>query len=250
MRITTWNCNGALRKKLDKADSLTSNLYIVQECEDPALSTEHYREWAGDYLWVGTNKNKGIGVFPKNGNRVKKLDWYGEYRIEGVKSFHLSAHWSTSDLKLFLPFVLNDEYTVLGVWTKGSDSEAFGYVGQLWKYIQIHGKDLSKPKTMILGDLNSNAVWDKSDRWWSHSGVIRELKELDFQSLYHVQESVEQGSENQATFYLHRNIEKAYHIDYAFVYKDLIKSSSINIDESGEWLDISDHMPVTITLND
>lgn len=68
MKIVTWNCDGALRNKLEEIDSLGADLLLIQECEDPKNNTKHYRQWAGDYLWVGTSKNKGLGVFPKNGS--------------------------------------------------------------------------------------------------------------------------------------------------------------------------------------
>ena len=249
MKIVTWNCNGALREKLVELDSLAADLYVIQECEDPALSTQNYRAWAGNYLWVGTSKSKGIGVFPKNGASVSKLDWSGDFRIEGLKNFHSLTAWKTEDLELFLPFKLNDKYNLLGVWTKGSGAQIFGYVGQLWKYIQVHEQDLNRSDTLILGDLNSNAIWDKPDRWWSHSGVVQELKELNLHSLYHTQTGEEQGKESTPTFFLHRNIEKPYHIDYVFMSGNLLVSSSMEIGECSKWLQISDHMPLSFSLS-
>lgn len=237
-----------MRKKLPELDALGADVLIIQECEDPQLYKNQYLDWAGDYLWVGTNGNKGIGVFPKNGNRVTSLQWDGDFTIKGLSEAHSSVHWSTADLKLFLPFSLNDSLTVLAVWTKGSNREVFGYVGQLWKYLQIHRKDLSGPSTMIIGDLNSNAMWDKEDRWWSHAGVVAELRNLGIESLYHKTNNEDQGKESKPTFFMQRNLSKSYHIDYAFTSTDLADDCNVMVGESSEWLHLSDHMPLIVTV--
>lgn len=53
MRILTWNCNGALRTKLDRLDEFSADILVIQECEDPEQSTsDAYRKWAGDHAWV------------------------------------------------------------------------------------------------------------------------------------------------------------------------------------------------------
>ncbi|WP_022950238.1 endonuclease/exonuclease/phosphatase family protein [Leucothrix mucor] len=247
MKIASWNCGGALRKKLDQADSLSADILIIQECEDPARSTHAYREWAGNYLWLGDSKNKGIGIFPKNGHRVTALNWSGKFEIAGIK--HPSGSWTTEALKLFLPFSINDDYKVLGVWTKGADSQAFAYIGQLWKYLQIHRQQLSGPRQLIMGDLNSNAIWDKSDRWWNHSNVIEELAELGLSSVYHWQHGENQGEESLATFFLYRRMAKAYHIDYAFASKDLLDRCTLDVGIPEDWLTVSDHVPITLKLD-
>lgn len=194
-------------------------------------------------------KTKVSASSQKNGNRVSALNWHGRFVTGGLKRPHQAHSWSTSDLKLFLPFRINEKLTVLGVWTKGRDAEVFGYMGQFWKYLQIHDKDLERPGTMIIGDFNSNAIWDKADRWWSHSGVVAELAQLNIHSLYHHTKSEAQGRESEPTFYLHRNTNKPYHIDYAFVSEGLLGSSDIEIGKAEDWLHISDHLPVTITIS-
>ena len=249
MKIITWNCNCAFRNKLEYLDQFDADILVIQECENPELSTKAYRSWAGEYLWTGTTKNRGLGVFPKNSNSIQKLNWNGECQIKGLHSKSKSLKWSTPELKLFIPFTINNEITALGAWTKGSNSEAFGYMGQFWKYIQIHHKDLSNKKTLIIGDLNSNKMWDKKDRWWSHSDVVDELSEIGLNSLYHFQKKESQGSETQPTFYLQKNLSKSYHIDYCFVSDDLISNCQIEIGKIEQWVKISDHVPLIISIS-
>lgn len=249
MKIVSWNCNGALRKKLDVLDELDADLYVIQECENPKESTKKYQSWAGDYLWIGKNKNKGIGIFPKKQNNVKLLNWNGSYDIKGLKSKNTSLSWTTQDLELFLPFEFNSQFNMLAVWTKKANSETFGYIGQFWKYLQIHRDELSKPNTIICGDFNSNAIWDRTDRWWNHSDVIQELSEIDLHSVYHFLNNEKQGKESIATFYMRRKEEQPYHIDYFFSHSNIIKNIELNIGVMKKWLELSDHMPLILSFN-
>lgn len=250
MRIATWNCNGALRRKLSAVDTLEADVLIVQECEDPALSTSPYRKWAENYLWVGESKNRGIGIFPRNGHEVQKLDWNGEFSVPGIQSCSKALTWRTGDLRLFLPFSINQQITVLAVWTKGSNNGVFGYMGQFWKYLQIHRSDLTKHETIILGDFNSNAIWDKADRWWNHSDVVAELESMGFESQYHAVQGEEHGKETKPTFFLQRNRTKAYHIDYVFISSDLARRCDLQIGEHDDWIAVSDHVPLVLSIDD
>lgn len=98
---------------------------------------------------------------------------------------------------------------------------------------------------MILGDLNSNKIWDKWDRWWNHSDVVTELSEIGIESLFHKYRKEEQGVETQPTFFLHRKLEKPYHIDYVLGSKEFITElKKIELGEVNKWLKISDHLPI------
>ena len=67
-----------------------------------------------------------------------------DLEIQGVGLKSSATRWQSDELKLFLPFTLNDQYSILSVWTKGSGAKAFGYIGQLWKYLQMHKTKLGK----------------------------------------------------------------------------------------------------------
>ena len=106
MKIVTWNCNGALRKKLHCLNELDADLYVIQECENPETSTRGLKEWADSFLWSGATKNKGIGVFAMNGLQVHKLNWQRKFTLLGAPTNSASATWNTEDLKEFPDYVL------------------------------------------------------------------------------------------------------------------------------------------------
>jgi exonuclease III len=43
MKITTWNCNGAFRKKYHLLEDFGADILVIQECEDHA-------QIGGEYL--------------------------------------------------------------------------------------------------------------------------------------------------------------------------------------------------------
>lgn len=201
-----------------------------QECENPEQSNHtEFRRWATNHLWIGDNKNKGLGIFGRNNIELNALEWTNAYKDHSVK--------------YFLPCRVNNDFDLLGVWAHGNNSPNFGYIGQLWKYLQVNKSKLNK--TIIAGDLNSNAIWDQWDRWWNHSDVIRELKGVSIESLYHINSGEQQGKESNPTFYLQRKLEKAYHIDYIFGSQEFQNDlKELKIGKVEFKLEISDHMPM------
>lgn len=207
-------------------DGFDADILVVQECEDPDKSKDdNYKKWAGNYLWTGSNKHKGLGIFAKNNVKLEKLDW------------------DSAGLKYFIPCKINDDFNFVAVWCQRADSRDFRYIGQLWKYLQLHKSKLGK--SIIAGDFNSNVIWDSGHRWGSHSDVVRELGDVKVESLYHKRFNEEAGKEKQATFYMHRNLQKPYHIDYIFGSEEIVRSvTEFVIGKKESWLEISDHVPV------
>ncbi len=230
MKIVSWNCAGAFRKKFHLLDAFSADILVIQECEDPLNAASPYHDWAQNYLWMGS-KHKGIGVFAKPQVQLRKLDWIDD----GLQSF--------------LPCTINDQFNLIATWTKQGDRVNYGYIGQLWKYLQIHKTTIATSPSIFCGDLNSNAIWDNQHRGSSHSDVVQELADMHLVSIYHLQSQEKHGSETQPTFYLQRNREKSYHIDYAFISSSLSASTmSIEIGHADNWLQYSDHMPLSFSI--
>ncbi len=234
MKIVTWNCNGAFRNKFANLGYINADVYIIQECENPAKSNhKEYIQWAENYLWIGDNKNRGIGVFARQTVHLSQLNWSNNYKDHSVKHF--------------LPFRLNKKLDFVAVWNHHNNSPNFGYIGQFWKYLQVNKEKMSK--SIIAGDFNSNAIWDEWDRWWNHSDVVKELKEIGIESLYHLKAQEVQGKELQPTFFLQKKLRKPYHIDYIFTPTEYAaKCNYFEVETPEKWLNFSDHVPLICNI--
>lgn len=107
---------------------------------------------------------------------------------------------------------------------------------------------MASDRSILLGDLNSNACWDVWNRWWNHSDVVRQLNEMGLVSLFHHANSEQRGQETVPTFFMHRSTETPYHIDYAFLSQQLLQSATLEIGHPSEWLEHSDHMPLKVEI--
>ena len=237
MKIITWNCCGAFRNKYQHLLPYDADIYIIQECENPEeikKASQNYVKFSSNHLWVGSNKNKGLGVFIKNNQNVKKLSWNNIYRKK--------------ELKWFIPFEFNGN-KILAVWNHHANAKAFPYIGQFWLYLKRNKKEMKN--TIICGDFNSNTIWDSWDRWWNHSDCVRELGKLNLYSVFHKLRNCEQGKEKEFTFYLQKNNNKGYYIDYVFLDDAIFGKSNIELKlgNFNDWKSLSNHVPVILTIN-
>ena len=155
MKIVTWNCNGAFRRKFHEIIQLKADIYVIQECENPERTSGEYRKWAQNYLWAGETEGRGPGIFASSSMEIRRLNW------------------DDNGLQLFLPVAVNNWFNLVGVWTKQANSPTFRYIGQLWKYLGLYKQKMVTSHTVICGDLNSNKIWDLDhDRRWNHSAVV------------------------------------------------------------------------------
>lgn len=204
---------------------LNSDIYIIQECENPAMiKDEEYKKFSSNYIWVGY-KSKGLGIFVKDTLILK------------------NNHWETYGLEWFVSCTINDRLTLLGIWGSGN------YIEDIYVYLQIHNEKLKNTDNILIcGDFNSNSRWDKKHKRRTHSSVVNQLEDLHLYSCYHFKKNEIQGQESEPTFYMYRNKNKPYHIDYCFYNKENIKS--LQIGKFEDWISLSDHMPIIVDIDD
>lgn len=224
MKILSWNCNCKFREKFKEIIKYNADVYVIQECEDPKkCSNKEYLEFAKNFFWCGNDKNKGLGIFAKDKIEMKKNDW---------KSYCLQN---------FLSVNLNNKYNLLGVWA------CKPYIEEYYIYQNINIDNFNE-NTIIIGDFNSNKIWDKYNKNRNHSIVVNELKNKGLESIYHYYFNETQGNESKNTFYLYRHLDKGYHIDHCFANKEIVKKYQILFEE--KWLKYSDHIPIMLEVKD
>ena len=236
MKIITWNCNMAFRKKADFILAYKPDILIVPECEHPKkLKFNDGIPKPTDNLWFGTNRNKGLGIFS-----------YSKFRFKLRKTHN-------PKLKMVIPIAVSGgkyDFTLYAIWANNPDDPDGQYVEQVWKAINFYSELLNNERTILVGDFNSNTIWDRKYREGNHSNVVRALENKGILSTYHLFHKQVQGQEIHPTLYMYRHKDKPYHIDYCFVSKDIAdKIKSVEIGEFDFWSQYSDHVPVIITFN-
>ena len=234
MKIISWNCQMAFRKKYKEVLSFQPDLLVIPECEnEDKLQFGKLTPKPKDFFWYGDNPHKGIGIFS-----------YADY------SFKLSPLFNPA-FRYVIPLEVSGlkEFTLIAVWAMpNKQNHKQRYIGQVWSALQFY-KELLVNDTIIIGDFNGNQIWDKQSYTGNFSKTLHFLEELNFTSLYHSANKEQYGKETQATFYLYRNVEKPYHLDYCVAHKSIIQNGfNISIGTNDDWIKLSDHTPLIIEI--
>lgn len=235
-KIITWNCNMAFRKKAAFILQYQPDILIIPECEHPdKLIFPIGTPKPTDIIWFGKNPNKGLAIFS-----------YSSYKIKLHDNIHQDLQW-------IIPIILSNghfEFNLFAIWANNPTDPEGQYVTQVWKAIHHYSILLNDTKTILLGDFNSNKIWDKKRRISNHSNVVKILEEKGIFSTYHLHHKQEQGAEMDPTYYLYRHKDKPYHLDYCFASKDFIeKMVSVEIGKYDEWKKYSDHVPIIVSFD-
>lgn len=238
MRIISWNCAGAFRKKVQYLSNYDADILVIQECEHhnklkiPELEQYSHLDWIGS----GLNK-KGLLIAAKDNYSFERLEC------------------SSEQYKYILPLRIKSSaaFNLMGVWTKPDPLDwAHRYIGQVWLALSRY-EYLLDQNWVIIGDFNSNQIWDDEHRGSSHTDVTGLLNNHGIYSLYHASTHEPQGHESRPTFYWRKKDNSPYHIDYCFASENLLDGGAkITIPNSVEFKEhyasASDHVPLIVDL--
>lgn len=222
MRIISWNCSMAYYKKSYLIEALDPDVILLQEVAKKDIVAGNHPFAA----WSGSNPNKGLGVFGIAKARYKvteaadpALPWHIPFSVNGLNIIALWAHQLTRELR---------------------------YVRVTHEIVDRHAGFLSKGRALLMGDFNSNTVWDKVHPGQSHSMLVEKLSGFGLSSVYHGQEGEDHGSELTKTYFHTRNQRFGHHIDYAFLSDNT--PAHLRIGDPADWLAHSDHMPMILDI--
>ncbi|MBL7887130.1 MAG: endonuclease/exonuclease/phosphatase family protein [Flavobacterium sp.] len=236
MKLITWNCNMAFRKKAEPILAYYPDIIVVPECENPEkLIFDKDHLIPRDSVWYGTNPNKGLGVFS-----------YAEYKLK-----LLDCH--NPDFKNILPIAVSGgkiDFILFAIWANNPEDKDGQYITQIWKAFHFYESLLTENSAIFIGDFNSNSIWDKPRREGNHSTLVTKLASKNIESVYHKFHQQEQGKENHPTLFMYRHHDKPYHLDYCFVSEDFIeKLEHVEVGSYEDWCQYSDHCPLLVHFN-
>lgn len=223
MRIVTWNCRGAWLKKKHHIYVIHPDLAVIQECSEGAAAASVADGFS--VVWAGDHAAKGVAVLARSPWVVSRLE---EHRYQLLMPVEVAGP---------TPFLM------VAVWTQAVASARENYVAQAHRAVQERAEWFEGRDVVFSGDFNSNAIWDRRHRPYSHSGMVAQFEKREMQSVYHASRKESHGSESSHTFYLYSHEGKPYHMDYTFLPKRW-RVDHVELGKYAGWSKYSDHMPL------
>ena len=140
----------AFRKKAAFILTHKPDIIIVPECEHPdKLIFTPQMQIPTDTLWFGSNHHKGLGIFS-----------YGKPRFRLLETHN-------PELKMIIPIEVTGgdyDFTLFAIWAYNPNDPDGHYVEQVWKAINNYRDHLINKNVIMVGDFNSNTIWDRKRR--------------------------------------------------------------------------------------
>ncbi len=231
----------ALHRKFDALMRLEPDIAVISECAMP----ERLRQRGADAwlqsepVWIGDNPNKGLAVLAFNG-----------YRAELHQPYHKT-------LRHIAPVCISGplSFNLLAVWAQNASGGVTRkhQLGPLRRALGKYASDFLSAPSVIAGDLNNNAIWDKPGWRANHMAKVAIMEKLGLVSAYHALSGEANGKESVPTHYW-RDRKKdgpTYHIDYIFLPEPwLCAINEFQVGSFEDWCGsgLSDHVPLVVDI--
>ncbi len=228
MRLIVWNCQMAFRRKHALLEGLKPDLLVIPESESPAFLglKKASLPWP-NHIWVGDNPAKGLSVFARAGLSLR------------LKRNHIPAHRFIAPVHVTTS---QKSFDLFAFWTQAGPTQRQSYVAHSLNAFGPYLKSLRRD-SLLAGDFNSSPVFKTNGK--GHAELVARLGKRGFDSLYHRLHDQTHGWESEATFWLHRDRAKPYHLDYVFAHHSTTPRA-LTIGRPGDWLAHSDHAPLIL----
>ncbi|MEH7463015.1 endonuclease/exonuclease/phosphatase family protein [Bacillus thuringiensis] len=235
MKLVTWNAAMRFRDKIEKTFPFKADILVIPECEAPEKwRASNHLKAINQFLWFGDNLNKGIGIITLNNT----------YQIELHPSYK-------KEFRYIIPLIVTGEqdFILFAVWSQNTKNRYDSYIGQIYLALKYYESLLKEP-CIIVGDWNSNKIFDHIKRVGTHSKVVELLKSVGIMSAYHYYFNGEHGQESIPTHYFRKEKARPFHIDFLFASEIILKQLSfIEIGSFEKWIKFSDHIPISTVFD-
>lgn len=237
MRIVAWNCNMALHRKFGALLAAEPDIAVISECAAPDVLAARgdLPALSGDPVWIGTNRNKGLGVFAFNGYRADLLEPYFTYLRHIAPIGIAGPH----------------RFSLLAVWAQNASAGLTRkrQLGPMRRALTKYRRLFEDGPVVVAGDLNNNIFWDRPGWRINHAPAVATLEGYGLTSAYHAVRGEPQGAESEPTLYWRDRTRTGptYHIDYIFLPKAWMDGvASLTVGDYDTWCGsgLSDHVPV------
>ncbi len=235
IKLITWNCQGAFRKKYPLIADLMPDLAVIQECEHPDRIPWKFGRPPTQTLWFGQSQTKGLGIF----------SWSG-YQFQVLPEYDPTIRYCVP-IQVTQPFA----FQVIAVWAMDHKDDSHSYSGQVYLAVGAYRQLIQSADTVVIGDYNSSKSTTPHSRLGNHATLTLDLHDLWLVSAYHHFFHEPEGFEKRSTFFHGRKIDRRAHIDYAFIpVRWLRRLALVQVGDPKFWLAHSDHCPVIVEIQE
>jgi exodeoxyribonuclease III len=234
MRLITWNCQGAFRKKYPLIARFNPDLAVIQECEHPDKLRWKDAPEPSCLAWFGDKSSKGLGIFS-----------WTDLSFTALADYDATIRYCIP-LQIEAPL----RFHAMAVWAMDHPDGKLSYSAQIYQAIAAYREFIQAEDTVFLGDFNSSKRTTPRARIGNHATLTIALEDLWLTSAYHHFYHEKQGKELHGTYFRGRKPEKKGHIDYVYLpVRWLRRLARVQLGDPAVWLAHSDHCPVIVEVD-